>query len=90
MRKVFMPAGRAAADRRIVGCWMHQRGDLLFIGIKNPSYWISSASLKEMGVDWWAAHLRGKAWFDKDGWTPDEVERDFRLIVKEVYDLVSE
>jgi hypothetical protein len=90
MRKVFMPAGRAAGDRRIVGCWMHQRGDLLFIGIKNPSYWISSASLKEMGVDWWAAHLRGKAWFDKDGWTPDEVERDFRLIVKEVYGLVSE
>lgn len=62
----------------------------MFIGIKNPSYWISSASLKEMGVDWWAAHLRGKARFDKDGWTPDEVERDFRLIVKEVYGLVSE
>ena len=90
MRKVFMPAGRAAADRRIVGCWMYQRGDLLFIGTKSPSYWISHDSLKEMGVDWWAKHLRGKAWYGQDGWTPEEVERDFRLIVSEVYGLVSQ
>jgi hypothetical protein len=84
MPKIFMPAGRSSADRRIVGCWLYQRNAFLFIGARNPYYWIEVDLVKERGVDWWVEHIKGKPWFDGDGWTVDEAERHFRSIMIEV------
>jgi len=88
MRKVYMPSGRASADRRIFGCWMYQRGAALFIGEKNPNYWIHDRYLKEEGLEWWVEHLRRRRGFvERSGWTWEEAERDFRLLAREVHGL---
>ena len=88
-RKLFMPSGRASADRRIIGCWLYQKGAVIFIGERQPYYWINlngkAVSIEAEGVEWWCKHFRRKQWETKTGWTNEEIERDFRALVKAVF-----
>jgi hypothetical protein len=85
MKKIYMPPGRTAADRRIIGCWLYQCKALLFIGERNPNYWVHEKMLWQEGVDWWVRHILKKPWEERTGWPAAEVERDFRLLVQQVY-----
>ena len=77
-RQIYMPSGRASADRRIFGSWIYQRDSVIFVGEINPYYWIEGRQLRCEGVDHWASHIRTKTWDQNTGWSKSEIDRDFR------------
>lgn len=81
-RQIYMPSGRASADRRIFGSWIYQAGAVIFVGEIRPAYWIEGRRIKDHGVDWWVDHINKKNWAEITGWAKSEIERDFRQAAK--------
>lgn len=77
-RQIYMPSGRASADRQIFGSWIYQADAVIFVGQIRPYYWIKKRQVKDRGIDWWVDHINGKTWAEVTGWSKKEIERDFR------------
>ena len=80
-KRTFMPSGRASADRKIHGCWLYQRDAVVFIGERQPYYWVSLRDIQQRGMDFWMKHLGGKTW-ERTGWSREEVLADFDVLVR--------
>lgn len=82
-KRTFMPSGRASADRTIHGCWLYQQDAVVFIGEKQPYYWVYLKDIQERGMDFWMNHLGGKSWA-RTGWSREEVLADFDVLVRKM------
>ena len=81
-RQIYMPSGRASADRQFCGSWMYQRGSVTFVGEIHPCYRLEKRTIEMLGVEKTVAHILKKGWDVKTGWTAKEIERDLRRAIK--------